>query len=167
MSKTSPTRTHSTSYSRTIRSSSPIPAKHYLFIEEITNDLRDYLTRGQAGFHEPLTDFLTGKGMLKQSDWAWDELLASVKAATQTPVRNPLLTSYWTMGAVRHGDYVAKIRVAPAAESAAHAIHREVDLTSALDVFHPTLADELQARPFDFDLQVQLCTDLTAMPSTR
>jgi hypothetical protein len=31
-------------------------------------------------------------------------------------------------------------------------------------VFHPTLADELQAHPSDFDLQVQLCTDLTAMP---
>jgi hypothetical protein len=64
---------------------------------------------------------------------------------------------------VRHGDYVAKIRVAPVAESA-HAIHNEVDLSSGPDVFHPTLVDELQARAFDFDLQVQICTDLDAMP---
>ena len=31
-------------------------------------------------------------------------------------------------------------------------------------MFGPTLVDELQARAFDFDLQVQLCTDLNAMP---
>ena len=68
------------------------------------------------------------------------------------------------MAAVRHGDYVAKIRVAPAADSAAHAIHRELDLTGRPDVFDPTLVDELQASAFDFDLQVQLCTDLDAMP---
>jgi hypothetical protein len=68
------------------------------------------------------------------------------------------------MAAVRHGDYVAKLRVAPAADSAAHAIHRELDLTSGPDVFGPALVDELQARAFDFDLQVQLCTDLEKMP---
>ena len=73
-------------------------AKHYLFIEEIGNDLPHYLAGGTAGFHELLTDFLTGKGTLTQSDWAWDELLAFVRAATQTPVRNPLLTTYWTHG---------------------------------------------------------------------
>ena len=31
-------------------------------------------------------------------------------------------------------------------------------------MFYPTLADELRARAFDFDLQVQLCMDLDAMP---
>jgi hypothetical protein len=139
-------------------------ARHYLFIQEITTDLPKYLAQGKAGFRQLLTDFLTGKGTLEQPDWAWEELLAFVKAATQTPVRNPLLTTYWTMAAVRHGDYVAKVRVAPAAESAAQAIHRELDVDGAPDVYGPTLVDELQARAFDFDLQVQLCTDLDAMP---
>jgi hypothetical protein len=139
-------------------------AKHYLFIQEIGNDTPKYLARGKTGFRELLTDLLTGKGTLEQSEWAWDELFAYVRIATQTPVRNPLLSTYWTMAAVRHGDYVAKIRVAPAPESAAHAIHRELDLESGPDVFGPTLVDELQARAFDFDLQVQLCTDLDAMP---
>jgi hypothetical protein len=139
-------------------------AKHYLFIEEIANDLTRYLARGKAGFNELLTDVLTGKGTLKQPDWAWDELLAFVRTATQTPVRNPLLTTFWTMGAVRHGEYVAKIRVAPAAESAARVIHGDLDLASGPEVFHPTLVDELQAGAFDFELQVQLCRDLNAMP---
>src|SRR3954469_16177932 len=110
-------------------------AKHYLFIQEIVND-RQYLARGKAGFHELLADFLTGRGTLEQPDWAWDELFAFVRVATQTPVRNPVLTTFWTMAAVRHGDYVAKVRVAPAADSAEHAIHRDLDLTTGPDVFH-------------------------------
>ena len=31
-------------------------------------------------------------------------------------------------------------------------------------MFYPTLVDELAVSAFDFDLQVQLCTDLAAMP---
>jgi hypothetical protein len=138
-------------------------AKHYLFIQEIGNDAGKYLSRGKAGFRQLLTDLLTGKGTLPQEEWAWEEMFAFVKAA-QTPVRNPLLNTYFTMGAVRHGDYVAKVRVAPDAKSTEHAIHHELDVNSGPDVFGPTLADELQARAFDFDLQVQLCSDLEAMP---
>ena len=139
-------------------------ARHYLFIQEIGFDVAKYLARGKPGFRDLLTDFLTGKGTLEQADWAWEELFAFVRTATQTPVSNPLLTTFWTMGAVRHGDYVAKLRVAPAAGSDAHVIHSELDLEGRPDVFGPALVDELQARAFDFDLQVQLCTNLEAMP---
>jgi hypothetical protein len=121
------------------------------------------LARSKTGFHELLTDFVTGKGTFEQSDWAWDELFAFVKL-TQTPVRNPLLTTFSSMAAVRHGDYVAKIRLAPATENTTRAIHRELDLRVRPEVFYPTLVDELQASAFDFDLQVQLCTNLEAMP---
>ena len=55
-------------------------AKHYLFIQEIVNDAPNYLARGKAGFRELLTDFLTGNGTLEQSEWAWDELFAFVRA---------------------------------------------------------------------------------------
>ena len=65
---------------------------------------------------------------------------------------------------MRHGDYVAKIRLAPATENTTRVIHRELDLRGRPDVFYPTLVDELQASAFDFDLQVQLCTDLEVMP---
>ncbi len=100
-------------------------ARHYLLTQGIVDDAGKYLARGKAGFHELLTDFLTGKGTYEQSDWAWDELFAFVRVATQTPVSNPLPT-FSTMASVRHGDYLAKVRVAPAAESAAHAIHGEL-----------------------------------------
>jgi hypothetical protein len=138
-------------------------AKHYLVLQEIGNNKNQYLARGKTGFHELLTDFVTGKGTFEQSDWAWDELFAFVKLG-QTPVSNPLLTTFSSMAAMRHGDYVAKIRLAPATENTTRAIHRELDLRGRPDVFYPTLVDELQASAFDFDLQVQLCTDLEAMP---
>jgi hypothetical protein len=138
-------------------------AKHYLIIQEIGNDSVKYLSRGKTGFHELLADFLTGKGTLEQSDWAWEELAAFLKAA-QTPIGNPLLTPYWTMGAVRHGDYVAKIRVTPTAESAGRVEHRTLNLNSGPDVFGPAFAEEIRVRPFDFDLQVQLCANLETMP---
>jgi hypothetical protein len=138
-------------------------AKHYLVLQEIGNDVPKYLARGKAGFHDLLKDFVTGKGTFAESDWAWDEMFAFVKAA-QTPVRNPLVTNFFSMAAVRHGDYVAKIRVAPTGDNIARVIHRELDLRDRADVFFPTLSDELQASAFDFDLQVQLCTDLKMMP---
>jgi hypothetical protein len=68
------------------------------------------------------------------------------------------------MASVRHGDYIAKVRVAPAAANAEHALHQQLDLNSGPDVFGPTVEDELRAHAFDFDLQVQLCADLIAMP---
>ena len=43
---------------------------------------------------------------------------------SQTPVGNPLLATFWSMAAVRHGDYVAKVRLAPATENATRVIHR-------------------------------------------
>ena len=113
-------------------------AKHYLVLQEIGNNVPQYLARGKTGFHELLTDFVTGKGTFEQSDWAWDELFAFVKAS-QTAVRNPLLTTFWSMAAVRHGDYVAKIRLAPATENTTRVIHRELDLRGRPDVFYPTL----------------------------
>ncbi|MFI6058342.1 catalase family protein [Streptomyces sp. NPDC051286] len=139
-------------------------AKHYLFIEDLGDRVGEYLAQGRAGFHQFLADYLTGKGTLEQSDWAWEEMFAFVKTAAQTQVRNPLQGTYWTMASVRHGDYVAKVRVAAVAENAENVIHQKMDLSKGPDVFGPALVDELRARAFDFDLQVQLCTDLTAMP---
>jgi len=138
-------------------------ARHYAYVQEIVNNSAAYLARGKAGFGDLLADLLTRKGTLERADWAWGELFAFVRLA-QTPPRNPLLSTYSTMASVRHGDYVAKLRVAPVTASAGQAIHPEVDLKGDPDVFHWTLIDELQANAFDFDLQVQLSTDLATMP---
>ena len=139
-------------------------AKHYLFIQEISDTVGNYLLKGKEGFHDLMTDFVTGKGTLPKEEWAWDELFAFIKAAIQTPVMNPLLDAYTTMASVRHGDYIAKVRVNPVADSTGKATRHKLDLTTGPDVFGPALIEDLKLNDFDFDLQVQLCTDLAKMP---
>jgi hypothetical protein len=68
------------------------------------------------------------------------------------------------MGAVRHGDYIAKVRFAPVPAFAERVVQRSLDLGSAPEVYRPALIAELRDRPYEFDVQVQLCTDLARMP---
>jgi hypothetical protein len=110
-----------------------------------------------------LHDFVTGMGTLDPENWAWAELAAIAQFA-QIPFVNLLLSTYHTMGAVRHGDYVAKLRVAPVKEFADRVALRELDPNSATQVFRPALVAELKERPSEFDVQVQLCTSLYQMP---
>ncbi len=142
--------------------------KHYVFIQSLFADLGlapPKLTpeQQQAALHQLLYNFVTGKGTLPPEDWAWEELGAFLQLA-QTKPENLLLSTYWTMGAVRHGDYVAKVRVAPVQSFADRVEQRALDLTSAEQVFRPTLVAELRKGPYEFDVQVQLSTDLAQMP---
>jgi hypothetical protein len=136
---------------------------HYLFIQELFLEAPTYFAQGRPGAHRFFSDFVTGKGTLDQEDWAWDELLAMMKLK-QIPSVNVLLSSYWTMGAVRHGDYIAKIRIAPDPVSADAVVRRTIDPAVASEVIRPALVAELQERPYEFDIQVQLCTDLQRTP---
>ena len=136
---------------------------HYLFIQDLFLEAPTYFAQGRSGAHSFYRDFVTGKGTLDQDDWAWDEFLAFLRLSKIPPV-NVLLSSYWTMGAVRHGDYIAKVRITPDPVFADAVVHRTIDPTSAAEVFRPALVTELRERPYVFDIQVQLCTDLERMP---
>jgi hypothetical protein len=137
--------------------------EHYLFIQELFIEAPAYFVRGAAGRHDFYRDFVTGKGTLDQDQWAWDEFLAFLRVLQSPPV-NLLLSTYWTMGAVRHGDYIAKVRFAPVPAFADRVIQRELNLASAAEVYRPALIAELRDRPYEYDIQVQLCADLTQMP---
>ena len=43
-------------------------------------------------------------------------------------------------------------------------VQRTLDLGSAPEVYRPALIAELRDRPYEFDIQVQLCADLARMP---
>lgn len=137
--------------------------EHYLFIQQLFLHAEEYFGRGKQGLHQFLHDWVTGMGTLAPEDWAWDELAAVLSFRRLQPV-NLLLSSYWTMGAVRHGEYVAKVRVAPAKESAEKVVRRLLDPMSAPDIYRSALAAELKEHSYEFDLQVQLCVDLEKMP---
>jgi hypothetical protein len=138
-------------------------AEHYTFIQELVGNAPSYLAEGKPGFHRFLHDFVTGKGTLPPEQWAWEELRAFL-TVSQRPLVNLLLSTYWTMGAVRHGDCIAKVRMTPAPVFADKVVQRSVDLTSGPEVFRPALVTELRDRPYEFDIQVQLCADLERMP---
>jgi hypothetical protein len=143
--------------------------EHYLFVQQLflqqgaappgneTPDMR------RARFHRFLYDYLTGMGTLPPEEWAWEELGAFLSFRVLKPI-NLLLSTYWTMGAVRHGDYIAKVRATPVQAFADQVERRALDPTSAAEVFRPALVAELRERPYEFDVQVQLCVDLDRMP---
>jgi hypothetical protein len=143
--------------------------EHYIYIQEL------FVHRGEAPppnespegararFHQFLYNFLTGMGKLPPQEWGWEELLAFLSFQQVKPT-NLLLSTYWTMGAVRHGDYIAKVRATPVQAYADQVVRRTLDPVSASEIFRPTLVAELQERPYEFLIQVQLCTDLISMP---
>ena len=137
--------------------------EHYLFIKDLFIEAGQYFSQGREGQHRFFREWVTGKGTLDEDQWAWEELFAFVSLAQVRPV-NLLLSNYWTMGAVRHGDYVAKIRMAPVPEFASRVARSTPDAKSAPEVYRPALVAELRERPFEFDIQVQLCADLGRTP---
>ena len=142
--------------------------EHYTFIHELilsSPESRADETPSQqrARLHQFLYDFLTGRGQLRPDEWAWDELGVYLSLKYVKPV-NLLLSTYWTMGSMRHGDYVAKVRFTPTPDSAAHVERRMLDPASGPDIFRNGLVAELRERPYEFDIQVQLCVDLERMP---
>src|SRR5262249_4369596 len=91
---------------------------HYVFIQSlfanigVTPKANPTPDEKQAAIHRFLYEWVTGKGTLPPEQWAWEELGAFLQLG-QHKFINLLLQTYWTMGAVRHGDYVAKVRLAP------------------------------------------------------
>src|SRR5215210_3994438 len=138
--------------------------KHYVFMQQLFLNAGAYFSRGKEGAHQYLHDWVTGMGTLEPEDWAWDELIALLRLKGGGLPDNLLLFTYWTMAAVRHGEYVAKVRAAPARDAAEKVVRRHLDPTSAIDVYGPAMVAELKERPYEFDLQVQLCVDLQRMP---
>lgn len=136
----------------------------YVFLEKIFVDLPKYHARGKDGRNQMFHDWVTGFGNLAPADWAWDELGAFLRLGGGAVWQNLLLSSFWSMGAVRHGDYIAKLRIRPTAETAAAIRRRQLDPGTAKEVFRPALVAEMAERACEFDFQVQLCTDPATMP---
>jgi hypothetical protein len=144
--------------------------EHYVYVQQLLlrpspapSSTPESPEVARARFHQGLYNFLTGLGNLPPERWAWEPLFVLL-GARDKPIVNLLLCTYWTMGAVRHGDYVAKVRVAPTQASAAGVVRRTIDPASAAEAFRPAMVAELRERPFEFDIQVQLCVDLAKMP---
>jgi len=145
--------------------------RNYEFIQQLFLEVGKVPPPGQtraqacAARHRLLTGFLTGMGTLPQEEWAWPDVLAFVSLGHYAGPGNLLLSTYWTMGAVRHGEYIAKVSMAPTPGYAQRVVRPHMTLNRATpEVYRPALVEELRERPFEFDVRVQLCTDLETMP---
>lgn len=79
------------------------------------------------------------------------------------PPTHPLSDSYFSQAPMRHGDYIAQLSAVPTAETLAAIGDPSVD-TSDDDAFRHAVERHLAAHDAAFDIRIQLCTDLAAMP---
>jgi hypothetical protein len=137
-------------------------AKDYVVIERLFDALPGVLMDPRTA-KTWLHDFVTREGTLPPDKWLWDELFA-VTSLGNTPWRNPLLASYWTMGAVRHGEYVAKLRITPQPSAATRVRIRDLDPLTNPEAVRDSLVAEIGEHDYTFELEAQLCVDPFRMP---
>ena len=78
--------------------------------------------------------------------------------------RNPLADAYHSQAALRYGDHVAKIGLFPVSPELVAMVDQTLDTGSDPDAFRHAVVDHLRGHGARFELRVQLCTDLDAMP---
>jgi hypothetical protein len=79
------------------------------------------------------------------------------------PPAHPFEERFYTQAAVRYGAYVAKLAAMPSAETLA-AVTEAEPLGSSRDAFRDAACAFAADRPVVYDIKVQLCTDVEAMP---
>ena len=132
-------------------------ARDYVVIQRLFDGLSGAL-RDPRTAKAWLHDFLTREGTLPPEGWLWDELFA-LMSLVKTPWQNPLLATYWTMGALRHGDYVVKLRAAPQASASALVKRCDLNPLTSLEAVLDSLVAEIGEHDYSFDLEAQLCVD--------
>jgi hypothetical protein len=80
------------------------------------------------------------------------------------PNTHPLGETYYTQVPLRHGDYIAKLSVAPVSPNLTELTGSKVDTSDRPDALREVMAEVFIEQDSVWELRVQLCTDLKAMP---
>jgi hypothetical protein len=72
--------------------------------------------------------------------------------------------SYFSSSALRYGDYIARFAVVPSSKSVTSLASQVVPPTAGDDAHRDMVVELLRTDSAEYEFQVQLCTDLTAMP---
>ena len=98
-------------------------------------------------------------------------VLKAVNVAPPTPIEllagpnNHILgETFHSMAALRYGDYIAKLSVAPLSESVCALTGRQVDGALGADALRDMVVDFFASNSAEYELRAQLCTDLATMP---
>jgi len=99
-----------------------------------------------------------------------DKVLEAVGSKKEVPVvapkhpkNNILGENYTTLGAIRFGDYVAKIGVAPLSDNVQALAGQQEDIQEE-GGWRDLVVDFFRTQGAEYELRAQLCTDLQAMP---
>ncbi|MDN3398458.1 catalase family protein [Psychrobacter sp. APC 3426] len=137
--------------------------KDYAYLSKLNFELNSYLGDGLLGKGKLVFDWLTKYGKAFPNVEAVRTLNAFRKLAT-IPPKNAWLYDYFSQGACRHGDYMAKIRITPTKASAAKIKRRDIHLFTEDEAIRPVIIKEIQEHDYQFNVQIQLCRNLKKQP---
>ena len=78
--------------------------------------------------------------------------------------RNPLADAYYSQAPLRYGAYVAKMGFFPVSPELLAIADETLDTGADPDAFRTAVVSFMRAHGAEFELRVQLCTDLEHMP---
>ena len=79
------------------------------------------------------------------------------------PAFHPLAEAYFSQCPMRHGDYIAKLGVYPSNPALIGRVGKEIELTDE-DGLRRAVTAFFRTNPAEFEIGIQLCTDLERMP---
>ena len=138
-------------------------AEHYVFISKLFLKLNDFFEKGALGKLEFATLWVTENKKAFPNFEALKEL-GALKTFEKIPSINSFLYEFYSMGAVRHGDYIAKVRVIPTEQTKNAITEKNIDLDSAEWPYRKGIIKEIAQKNLTFELQIQLCKNLKEMP---
>ena len=89
---------------------------------------------------------------------------ATLKALGGHPETNVLGETYYTQAPLLHGDYMAKFSIAPTSAGLTALTDAKVDLEDKPDGLRGAVVDFFSTHGGEWEVRVQLCTDLDKMP---
>ena len=137
--------------------------KDYAYISKLFLELPEYTEKGAIGKAKLAFNWLTNYGSSLPTRESFKTFKA-VAGFTTIKAQNTLLYDFYSQGAVRHGDYMAKIRVRPTKTSTNKVTRRTVDLATTDEAIRPLIIDEIREHDYQFEVQIQLCHDLKKQP---
>ncbi|WP_413520750.1 catalase family protein [Psychrobacter glacincola] len=135
----------------------------YAYISKLFLELPDYAEKGARGKAKLAFNWLTNYGSRLPSKESFKTFKALGGFTTIEP-KNTLLYDFHSQGVVRHGDYMAKIRVTPTAASTKKITRRDLDVNATQEAIRPLIVEEIREHDYQFDVQIQLCRNLKKQP---
>lgn len=88
----------------------------------------------------------------------------TIKSLGGHPETNLLGETYFSQAPILYGQYMAKISIVPISEGLIQLKNAPVDLTDKPDGLREAMVDFFETQTAQWELRVQLCTDLEVMP---